>query len=107
MSASRRILPATGLILALQFQTSARAVDFLVTNATQFNATVPLAQPGDTLTLANGEWPNADLVFRGQGTPAQLITLRAQSSGQVRLTGASRLHLGGSHLVVQGLLFTN
>ncbi len=84
-----------------------RAADFFVTNVSQFNAAVPLAQAGDTITLATGTWTNADLVFWGKGTADSPITLRAQVDGAVFLTGSSRLHLSGSHLIAQGLVFTN
>ena len=85
----------------------ALAADFPVANVTQFNAAIASAVAGDTITLANGTWNNADLVFRGNGTAARPITLRAQVSGEVFLTGSSRLHIAGSHLIAQGLIFTN
>src|SRR5262245_24098833 len=87
--------------------TSVHAAEFLVTNMDEFDAAVPLTQPGDTITLTDGSWTNADLVFRAAGTAENPITLRAQTSGRVILTGTSRLHVGGNHLVVKGLLFTN
>ncbi len=87
--------------------TPAMAVDFSVANVAQFNAAVPLAHAGDTITLASGTWSNADLVFRGSGTASSPITLRALPSGSVFLTGSSRLHIAGSHLIAQGLIFTN
>ena len=95
------------LVPALISIAPAEAADFPVADVTQFNAAVPLTQPGDTITMANGEWANADLVLTGNGTAAAPITLRAKVNGQVFLTGSSRLHLAGSHLVAQGLVFTN
>ena len=107
MSKSRNISQFRISVLAMFLVGNLGAADFFVTNLIQFNVAVPLAQPGDTITLANGVWANADLVFIGEGSDSDPITLRAQTSGRVYLTGASRLHLGGSHLVVQGLVFTN
>src|SRR5262249_38815251 len=95
------------VLLALLLCLRTRAMEFFVTNLAAFNATVPLLRPGDMVTLANGTWNNADLVFTGQGTAAKPITLRAQTGGSVWLTGSSRLHLAGQYLVARGLFFTN
>src|SRR4051812_18695324 len=65
------------------------------------------AQPGDTLTMRDGFWPDADIIFSGNGTAGNPITLRAQTPGQVILSGASRLRMSGSFLVVDGLKFAN
>src|ERR1044071_3692177 len=93
-------------VLALVWATQDdRATDLFVTNAAQLNSAVSQAQAGDTVTMANGSWTNIDMLFRGSGTPDQAITLRAQSPGQVILTGASRLRIAGSYLAVDGLTF--
>lgn len=66
-----------------------------------------LASPGDTIVLANGEWKDAELVIKGQGTAEAPIVVRAETLGGVQLTGASNLKLAGEYLVVSGLHFTN
>ena len=65
------------------------------------------AQPSDTLLLAAGEWKDADLRLDGTGTADAPITIRAEVPGKTVFTGASRLRLGGSHLVVSGLHWHN
>jgi poly(beta-D-mannuronate) lyase len=57
--------------------------------------------------LTNGIWNNASISFKKLGTLANPITLKAQVQGQVLLTGDSRLFIGGTNLVVDGLVFTN
>ena len=93
--------------LAMTSAYSAKAIDFFVTNLATFNAAVPLVRSGDNIILANGTWTNAELRFTGNGTAENPITLRAETGGQVFLTGQSRLQLAGSHLIAQGLIFTN
>src|SRR5262249_34360705 len=95
------------LFLCALAPASVRADDFFVNNVAEFNVAVGQALPGDTITLASGSWTNANLLFIGFGDPGNPITLRAQVNGRVFLTGSSRLHLAGSYLVAQGLVFTN
>jgi len=71
----------------------------LATNLAQLKSLIGQALPGDTLTMANGTWTNADILFKRNGAPDKEITLRAQTPGQVFLTGASRLRIAGSYLV--------
>ena len=65
------------------------------------------AGPGDTIVLADGEWRDFEIVFTGVGRPGKPITLKPQTKGGVRITGRSNLRLGGEHLVVSGLVFTD
>ncbi len=88
-----------------QITSAGRAADYRVADATQFKEAVKKVTPGDSIILANGLWRDADLVFRASGTTSQPITLRAETPGKVILCGQSRLHIGGSHLVVEGLVF--
>jgi poly(beta-D-mannuronate) lyase len=64
-------------------------------------------RPGDTLTMTNGIWTNANIMFVGYGTASAPILLRAESYGGVVLTGTSMLSISGKNLVVDGLLFRN
>ena len=78
---------------------------FYVSNQKEFDAAVKQAEPGDTLVMGSGVWKDADLRFRGTGKPDAPITLRAETPGEVILSGASKLSIVGRHLVVKGLLF--
>ncbi|MCB0305860.1 MAG: polysaccharide lyase 6 family protein [Calditrichaeota bacterium] len=68
---------------------------------------LPFLLPGDTLTMADGVWQDADIRFRASANVIDSILLRAETSGQVILTGNSRLRLYGSYLIVKGLYFKN
>ncbi len=63
------------------------------------------AEPGDVLIMANGIWEDAEIAFEGKGTAEAPIVLRAETPGEVILSGKSRIRIGGEHLVVDGLLF--
>lgn len=65
------------------------------------------AKPGDVVVLAAGEWKDADLRLDGEGMAEKPITIRAEEPGKTVFTGASRVRLGGSHLVVSGLWLRN
>lgn len=72
--------------------------------ATLLDATAR-AQPGDTITLANGVWRDVSLVINSQGTVDRPITITAETPGGVIVSGRSGLILSGAHLVVSGLIF--
>lgn len=82
-----------------------QATELTATNLAQLNAAIARARPGDSVTMADGEWANADILFKGAGAADQVITLKAQTPGRVLLTGASRLRIAGTWLVVDGLTF--
>lgn len=94
------------LFVALCAQ-SASADVYPVSSAAQISATMAAAQPGDTLLMASGTWANALIVFQGTGDSLRPIVLRAAEPGQVVITGASSLRIGGRWLVVDGLRFEN
>ncbi|MCU0788064.1 MAG: hypothetical protein MUC91_07730, partial [Verrucomicrobia bacterium] len=81
------------------------AADFPVSTVTQINTALASAQPGDTITMTNKVWQDADILFKQNGTAANPITLRAQTPGEVILSGTSRLRIAGSWLVADGLRF--
>lgn len=63
------------------------------------------AKPGDTLVLADGTYSDFEIHFKGEGEADKPITLRAQTPGNVILSGQSDLQMSGEHLVVSGLYF--
>ena len=65
------------------------------------------AEPGTEIVMAEGTWTDAGIKLFGIGTADQPIILRAQTPGKVFLEGQSYVHLGGEHLVVEGLFFRN
>ncbi len=93
------------LVAVLAATNGGRAADLFATSLAQLNTSIRQARPGDTVTMANGTWTNADILFKRSGTADNVVTLRAQTPGQVFLTGASRLRMAGSYLAVEGLTF--
>ena len=63
--------------------------------------------PGDVIVLKSGEWKDVDLRLDGEGIEANPITIRAEEPGKTIFTGASRIRLGGKHLVVSGIWMKN
>ena len=83
------------------------ANDFLVTNKAELNIAIKNALPGDQITMRKGIWDNTEIIFEGNGTSQNNITLKAEVAGQTILTGNSFIKIGGSYLVVTGLYFNN
>ncbi len=97
--------PIIALCLALSI--SCHAAEFLVTDVATFDAAAAKAQPGDEIVLQDGEWKDARLKLRTNGTVDVPITVRAQTPGKVLLTGDSRLSIGARYVLVKGLHFQN
>jgi poly(beta-D-mannuronate) lyase len=64
------------------------------------------ALPGDIIILQNGEWDNITISLNCNGTLENPVTFKAQTAGKVIITGQSKLQLGGSFIIVDGLYFT-
>ena len=58
------------------------------------------AKPGDSILLQNGEWKNSILRLSCSGTKDKPIVFKAQTAGKVLITGASRLEIGGTYLII-------
>ena len=78
-----------------------------VTDITELNSAIEKIVPGSEIVLANGVWKDVEIDLYGLGTQKQPITLRAETPGNVFIEGVSYLHLGGEHLIVDGLYFRN
>ncbi|MCH3883457.1 chondroitinase-B domain-containing protein [Tenacibaculum aquimarinum] len=79
----------------------------LVSDFTALEKAIKSAVAGDEIILKDGIWKDAPIKFYGKGTEENPITLRAETPGKVFLEGQSFLHLGGEHLIVDGLYFKN
>lgn len=93
------------LMLAVCLALSART--YKVSNISEYNAAVKKTVPGDSIVLRNQVWQDVRLVFKGQGTEQQSITLTVETPGQCTIEGQSNLRISGSYLVVDGLVFVN
>ncbi|MEP4145616.1 MAG: polysaccharide lyase 6 family protein [Halioglobus sp.] len=93
--------------LLLLTAVGANAAQHLVSNQDEYQRLAAELEPGDVVVLANGTWRDFEIVFEGQGTDEQPITLTAEEKGKVILSGQSNLRLAGDHLIVSGLVFKN
>ncbi len=84
---------------------ASHGAEHVTANPGEFSRVQKAAKPGDVIVLKNGGWADANLLFTAQGTADKPITLRAETPGQVILTGNSRLRIGGQHLIAEGLWF--
>ena len=100
-----RVLAVIAISIMSAGATPASARNWLVSDVAGFEETIPLVRPGDTIMLADGDWRDANLVFRGEGAADGPITLTAQHPGRVVFTGTSSLKLAGRHLVVSNIVF--
>lgn len=60
--------------------------------------------PGDIVYLADGIYTDFQVTFKGEGTSAKPITLKAKNPGKVILTGQLNIKMSGNYLVVDGLV---
>lgn len=95
------------IVLACLVGTAAHARETLVRSQAEYYEALETLRAGDTIVLANGEWRDFEVLFKGKGTAKQPITLTAETKGQVILGGQSNLRLAGEYLVVSGLVFKN
>ena len=87
------------------FLNNAWADEYRVESQEQYRALLTQLVPGDSIVLKDGIWNDFEIIFEGHGEPGLPITLRAETPGQVYITGQSNLALAGEYLLVRGLVF--
>jgi poly(beta-D-mannuronate) lyase len=91
----------------LTFSFFAHANTVLVKNRDELNKANKKAVPGDIIVLQNGNWNNVTISLNCRGSLEKPITFKAQTAGKVIISGNSKLMLGGTYIIVDGLYFTN
>lgn len=86
---------------------SAMADDHFVKTQAEYFAAAKDADAGDTIILASGNWQDFEIVLSGKGTAEKPITLTSEAPGKTVITGKSNLRIGGTYIVVSGLVFTD
>ena len=99
------VLQRLALSLTMVFASGALATEYRVESQEEYRAVLPKLAPGDSMILKDGVWRDFEIVFEGNGKPGNPITLRAETPGEVFITGQSNLALAGEHLFVSGLVF--
>lgn len=95
------------LLSLLTCSVNLSAEEYFVTDKDSWRGIAHKLVAGDNVVLQDGVWQDFEVVFTGQGTELQPITLTAQTKGKVILSGQSNLRLAGQHLHVSGLVFKN
>ncbi|NMP15113.1 polysaccharide lyase 6 family protein [Thalassotalea sp. Y01] len=91
--------------ISLLVTTELCAKEYLVDSPKAYAEIASSLEAGDTVKLANGTWQDFEILFTGQGTKDQPITLTAETKGEVILSGQSNLRLAGQYLHASGLVF--
>ncbi|GAL68001.1 alginate lyase precursor [Jejuia pallidilutea] len=79
----------------------------LISDIEQLNNAISEAKPGEVLVLKNGTYKNVLINFKANGEKNNPITLKAETNGEVIISGKSHLKFGGNYLAVKGLHFKN
>lgn len=103
MSLPPRFL-ALACLLAAATTTSLPAGDVMVKTPADLPAALAAANPGDQVILADGTWPDVQLLLDKPGTVSAPLRVRAQNPGKTVLTGSSRLIFAAPYVHVEGLL---
>ncbi len=101
----RKYIVECVLYLLLAPSVAHAQMERLASTPQELSDAIASSDPGDTVVMANGTWTDVVIEFFNEGAEGDTITLRAETPGQVILTGSSRLEIGGSYLKVDGLWF--
>ena len=95
------------LITSLVITNTTIAKEYIVSSAKALKRVERSLSPGDVVILRNGDWHNQQVKLTANGQAEQPIYLKAETAGQVKLTGNSSLSIKGSSIIVSGLLFAD
>ncbi|MGJ8548942.1 chondroitinase-B domain-containing protein [Winogradskyella wichelsiae] len=93
------------LVSSFLFINSLLAQDITVSNLEEYNTAISKVKTGGTIILKNGEWKNTNLLAHGNGTKENPIIIKAETPGEVILSGDSSLSIYGNYVIVSGLWF--
>lgn len=92
---------------------------YLVSSAAEVATAAKSAKPGDIfhpcttkltfdccniISMTGSQWTSQNIYLTVNGTDSQPIYLRGNG---VKITGTSKLHLGGSYIIEEGLYFAD
>lgn len=83
------------------------AQNIKVSNISEFDSALKKINAGGTIILSNGIWKDVNLKAFGNGTKNNPIIIKAETPGEVILTGNSSLSIYGNYVIVSGLWFKN
>jgi poly(beta-D-mannuronate) lyase len=102
----KKLIPVLLLLLCAK---TAFCKKYLIHSEQEFNNISQQIKPGDMITIANGTYAPWALTINTNGTPAQPITIAAETAGKVIFTGDTEqaiIKLTGSYTILSGITFT-
>lgn len=92
-------------VITFLLYSSFYAQNIKVTTLSEYDTAIKQCSSGGTIILQNGVWKDVKLVAHGNGTKEKPIIIKAETAGEVILTGDSSLSISGSFVTVSGLWF--
>lgn len=93
------------LVVFTMTSPSTWAKDIFVENQKEYRKAAKKVQAGDTIILKNGVWKDFKISLFAKGKKNKPITLKAETKGQVIISGKSNLRIAGEYIIVSGLVF--
>jgi len=81
------------------------AREIFVEGPAQLAGSLKAARGGDRVTLKNGDWPNTKFVVNQGGSAGEVLEIRVETPGGVKLSGSSALEINAPYVTIDGLLF--
>lgn len=91
--------------LLIGYGLAATARELHVSTDGEVRAALILAAPGDQVVIRNGRYADWQLVLQKSGNANAPIVLRAETPGQVVLTGNTRITIAANHVAVRDFTF--
>lgn len=95
----------TAILFTVLINVQLNAQEIKVASIEAFNAAVKSVKPGEVIILKNGVWKDVKLNAGGFGTEDAPIIIKAETPGEVIISGNSTLNIYGEHVIVSGLWF--
>jgi len=105
MKVSTFLHPLTALLLCTTMF-NALAQQTVTTTSELLNA-IEDATAGTTITIANGTYEDVSFDLNVEGTASKPFTIKALNPGQVFFEGNVNISLGGSYIILDGIIFQN
>ncbi|BAO74988.1 alginate lyase precursor [Winogradskyella sp. PG-2] len=79
----------------------------VVSNNTQLQNAISNAQAGTIIELADGTWQDVQLSINVNATESQPCIIKVQNPWSVFFEGRSKISIGGSYIIFEGVVFQN